>query len=164
MIHGKRVWLARLALLGVVIVMYIPCSKLYTAKPKGWFNQSWWPQLQFKTAEVYGHKSPLFCFSASQKRRGCLCGSDILSRANTPPLPPRLDVDIRLQTVSLLPKLVRQRSAFAFLVLQKLDGQDRLTEVGHSVDGGVFQALRGFVLSMFTLIADTLAIDRRRIP
>jgi len=66
--------------------------------------------------------------------------------ANTPPLQgPRLDVDI--ETYNYRPWLVRQRSAFAFLVLQKLNGQDRLTEVGHSIDG-VFQALRGFVLSM----------------
>jgi len=36
----------------------------------------------------------------------------------------------------------------ASLVLQKLNGQDRLSEVSHSVDGGVFQALLGFVLSM----------------
>ena len=27
-------------------------------------------------------------------------------------------------------------------------GQDQLTEVGHSIDGGIFQTLRGFVLSM----------------
>ena len=31
---------------------------------------------------------------------------------------------------------------------QKLDGQDRLTEVDHSVDSGVSQAFRGVVLSM----------------
>ena len=49
--------------------------------------------------------------------------------------------------------MVRHRSAFASPVFQKLDGQDRLTEVGHSVDGGVFQALRGL-----TPLADTLAI------
>ena len=66
---------------------------------------------------------------------------------NTPPLPgPHLDVDIGTL-------YYRHRSAFASLVLQKLDGQDRLTEVGHSVDGGVFQALRGL-----TPLADTLAI------
>ena len=67
--------------------------------------------------------------------------------ANTPPLPgPCLNVDT---------ELVQHRSAstpiclrFSPLVLQKLDGQDRLTEIGHSVDGGVSQALCGFVLSM----------------
>ena len=62
--------------------------------------------------------------------------------ANTPPLPlPRLDVDITLYY-----RLIEA----ADLLVQKLDGQDRLTdlEVGHSVDSGVFQAFRGFVLSM----------------
>ena len=78
--------------------------------------------------------------------------------ANTPPLPePRLNVDT---------ELVRHRSAFASLVLQKLDGQDRLTEIGHSVDGGVSQALRGFVLSMCYSIDSSHkhACDRWRIP
>jgi len=63
--------------------------------------------------------------------------------ANTPPLPlPRLDVDIILY--------YRQIGAadLPSLQVQKLDGQDRLTEVGDSVDSGVFQAFRGFVLSM----------------
>ena len=56
-------------------------------------------------------------------------------------------------------KLVRYRSAFTSLVLQKLDGQDRLTEVGHSVDSGVFQALCGFQCAIaLTPLADTLAI------
>jgi len=60
--------------------------------------------------------------------------------ANTPFLPgPCLNIDTELP---------RHRSSFASLVLQKLDGQDRLTEIGHSVDGGISQALRGFVLSM----------------
>jgi len=69
-------------------------------------------------------------------------------------LGPRLDVDI-----GILQTLVRHRSIFASLVLQKLDGQDRLTEVGHSVDGSIFQALRGFVLSIaLTPLADMLAI------
>jgi len=74
---------------------------------------------------------------------------------NTPSLPgPRLDVDI-----GILQTLVRHRSVFASLVLQKLDGQDRLTEVGHSVDGSVFQAICGFVLSIaLTPLADTLAM------
>ena len=60
----------------------------------------------------------------------------------------------------LLQKLVRHQSAFASLVLQKLDGQDRLTEVGHSIDGGIFQALRGFVQCAIALtpLADMLAI------
>jgi len=52
------------------------------------------------------------------------------------------------------------------LTYQKLDGQDRPTEVGHSVDGGVFQALRGFVLSVCCGIDTTCehTCDRRRIP
>ena len=80
-------------------------------------------------------------------------GSDFYL-ANTPPLPgSRLDVDIGTLYYRRLQKLVRHRSAFASLVLQKLDGQDRLTEVGHSVDGGIFQALHGLMP-----LADTLAI------
>ena len=60
--------------------------------------------------------------------------------ANMPPLPlPRLDVDITLYYGLI---------EAADLLVQKLDGQDRLREVGHSVDSGVFQAFRGFVLSM----------------
>jgi len=33
-------------------------------------------------------------------------------------------------------------------LLQKLGGQDRLTEVGHGADSGVFKVLHRFVLSM----------------
>ena len=55
-------------------------------------------------------------------------------------------------------QLVRHRCAFASLVLQKVDVQDRLTEVGHSLDGGVFQVLRGFVLSIYCRIDTTLVI------
>ena len=62
--------------------------------------------------------------------------------ANTPPLPlPRLDVDITYYRPI-------EAADLPSLLVQKLDGQDRLTEVGHSVDSGVFQAFRGFVLSM----------------
>ena len=44
-------------------------------------------------------------------------------------------------------------------------GQDQLTEVGHSVDGSVFQALHRFVLSMCYSIDTTRehAYDRWRI-
>jgi len=69
--------------------------------------------------------------------------------ANTPPLPvPRLDDDI-----GTLYRPIEAADLPLLLILsspepQKLDGQDRLTEVGHSVDSGVFQAFRGFVLSM----------------
>ena len=63
--------------------------------------------------------------------------------ANTPPLPlPRLDVDITLYYRPV------EAADLPSLLVQKLDGQDRPTEVGHSVDSGVFQAFRGFVLSM----------------
>ena len=83
-----------------------------------------------------------------------------------PPLPgPHLDVDIGTLCYS-------RRSWFdtdwpsLLLSPQKLNGQDRLTEVDHSVDGGIFQALRGFVLSMYYSIDTTHgnACDRRRIP
>jgi len=66
---------------------------------------------------------------------------------------PRLDVDIGTLYYRLLQKLVQHRSAFTSLVLQKLDGQDRLIEVGNSVHGGVFQALCGL-----TPLTDMLAI------
>ena len=66
--------------------------------------------------------------------------------ANTPPLPavPRLDVDIG--TLYYRQIEAADLSSLLFLLSrspepQKLDGQDRLTEVGHSVDSG-------FVLSM----------------
>ena len=56
--------------------------------------------------------------------------------ANTPPLPvPRLDVD--METLYCRP--IEAANLPSLLILlspepQKLDGQDRLTEVGHSVD------------------------------
>ena len=72
--------------------------------------------------------------------------------ANTPPLPvPRLDVDIG----TLYYRPVEAADLPSLLILlsrspepQILNGQDRLTEVGHSVDSSIFQAFRGFVLSM----------------
>ena len=100
------------------------------------------------------HIRPLFCnLSASRKRRGGLyAGSENLSREYAPSsgaTPRCLHRTLYYGLFnSLLQKLIRQRSALAFLVVQKLDDQDRLTEVSHSVDGGIFQALRGFVLSM----------------
>ena len=79
----------------------------------------------------------------------------LLYREYAPSPGPRLDVDIEHYITDRyylwLQKLVRHRSAFASLVLQKLDGQDRLTEV--EPDGGVFQALR-----RLTPLADTLTI------
>ena len=63
--------------------------------------------------------------------------------ANTPPLPvPRLDVDITLYYRPI------EAADLPSLLVQKLDGQDRLTQDSHSVDSGVFQAFRRFVLSM----------------
>ena len=78
---------------------------------------------------------------------------------NTSPLPvPRLDVNIG--TLYYRPI---EAADLPSLLIQKLDGQDRLTEIGHSVDTGVFQAFRGFVLSMcccwLTPLANMLAID-----
>ena len=74
--------------------------------------------------------------------------------ANASPLQvPRLDVDIetlyyRLIEAADLPSLPILSSPEP----QKLDGQDQLTEVGHSVDSGVFH---GFVLSMCCCIDTT---------
>ena len=63
--------------------------------------------------------------------------------ANTPHIRvPRLDVDIVLYYRPI------EAANLPSLLVQKLDGQDRLTEVGHSVHSGVSQAFRGFVLSM----------------
>jgi len=80
--------------------------------------------------------------------------------ANTPPLPvPCLDVDIgtlyyRPIEAADLPSLLILSSRS--LEPQKLNGQDQLTEVGHSVDSRL-------VLSMcccwLTPLANTLAID-----
>ena len=80
--------------------------------------------------------------------------------ANTPPLPvPRLDVHI-LQTDT------EAGSTRSYTGLSRPPetripfGQDRLRKVGHSVDGGVFQALPGFVCSMCcSTRVNTLAID-----
>ena len=69
---------------------------------------------------------------------------------NTPPLPfPRLDVDI-LQTDTEAGS-TRSYTGLSHPPETRIHvpfGQDRLREVGHSVDGGVFQAFCGFVLSM----------------
>ena len=63
--------------------------------------------------------------------------------ANTPPLPlPHVDVYITLYYRPI------EAADVPSLLVQKLNGQDRLSEVGHSVDSGVFQAFRGFVLLM----------------
>ena len=90
--------------------------------------------------------------------------------AHTPPLPvPRVDVD----TGTLYYRPIEAADLPSLLILsspkpQKLDGKDRLTEVGHHVDSGIFQAFRGFSLSMWccwlTPLANMLVIDGRRIP
>ena len=106
------------------------------------------------------HIRPPFCnLNASRKHRGGLyAGSDILSREYAPfsGATTRCWHNIILQTDRSCRDLPSQ-------LVQKLDERDRLTEVGHSVDSGVFQAFRGFVLSMcccwLTPLADTLAID-----
>jgi len=63
--------------------------------------------------------------------------------ANTPPLPvPCLDVDITLYYRPI------EAADLPSQLVQKLDDQDRVIEVGHSVDSGIFQAFCGFVLSV----------------
>ena len=111
------------------------------------------------------HIRPLFCnLSASRKRRGgggLYTGSDILSREYAPSsdATPRCWHRNRLIEAANMPSLLILLSPEP----QKLVGQDRLTEVGHRVDSGVFQAICGFVLSMccrwLTLLTNTLAID-----
>ena len=104
---------------------------------------------------------PLFCnLSASRKRRGRLiCGIWHFILWIPPLLVPRLDVDIG--TLYYRPTEAADLPSLLILLSrspepQKLDGQDWLTEVGHSVDSG-------FVLSMcycwLTPLANMLAID-----
>ena len=50
------------------------------------------------------------------------------------------------------------QSAFASLVLQKLDGQDQLTKVGHSVDSKHSAGLSFQCAIALTPLADMLAI------
>ena len=78
-----------------------------------------------------------------------------------PPLPvPRLDVDI-----GRLLQTDRNSSTPVCLHFSRPPetqipfGQDRLTEVGHSVDGSIFQSLRRLVLSMWCKLVNTLVID-----
>jgi len=83
--------------------------------------------------------------------------------ANTPPLPvPRLD----MLDVHILQTDTEAGSTCSYTSLSRPPetripfGQDRLREVGHSVDGSVFQALPGFVRSMCCSIrTNTLVID-----
>ena len=96
------------------------------------------------------HIRPPFCkLSASRKCRGAYMRNLTFNLANTPLLPvPRLDVDIG----TLYYRPIEAADLPSLLILsspepQKLDGQDRLTEAGHSIDS-VFQAFRGFVLSI----------------
>jgi len=80
-------------------------------------------------------------------------GSDILS-CKYPPLPvPRLDVDIG----KLYYRPIEAPDLPSLLILsspkpQKLDGQDRLTEVGHSVDSSISKHSVG--LSFQCAVAD----------
>ena len=81
--------------------------------------------------------------------------------ANTPPLPvPHLDVDIG----TLYYRPIEAADLQSLLILssrspepQKLDGQDRLTEVGHSVDSGISKQSTG--LSFQCAVVNTFAID-----
>jgi len=87
---------------------------------------------------------------------------------NTPPLPvPCLDVNIgtyyRPIESADLPSLLILSSPEP----QKLDGQDRLTEVGHGVDSGVFPSIPLVCPFNVLLLIDTThehACDQRRIP
>ena len=113
-----------------------------------------------------GYTPPVCNLSASQKRRGGLhAGSDILSCAPSSGATPKCWHRNIIITYCY-------RSWFGTdqpsLLFSRNSGQYRLTEAGHSVDGGVFQALLGFVLSMCYSIDTTHdcrhACDHRRIP
>ena len=103
------------------------------------------------------HIRPLFCnLSASRKHMGGLyAGSDILSREYAPSssATPRCWHGY-IGTLYYTP--IEAADLPSLLILsspepQKLDGQDRLTEICHSVDSSIFQAFRGFVLSKYVL-------------
>ena len=83
--------------------------------------------------------------------------------ANMPPLPvPRLDMlDVRILQTDTVAGLTCSYTSLSCPPETRIPfGQDRLREVGHSVDGGVFQALPGFVRSMCCSIrTNTLVID-----
>ena len=96
---------------------------------------------------------PPFCnLSASQKRRrGLYAGSDILSPYNVPMSTSTYRCGTRRGVYTQDKRPIEAGSTpicLCFSRPQKLDGQDQLTEAGHSVDGDVFKVLRGFVLSM----------------
>ena len=80
--------------------------------------------------------------------------------ANTPPLPvPHLDVHI-LQTDTEAGSTRNYTGLSCPRETRIPFGQDRLREVGHSIDNGFFQAFPGFVHSMCcSTRANTLAID-----
>ena len=97
---------------------------------------------------------PFWHLSASRKCReggGLYVGSNFYL-VNTSPLPvPRLDIDIGTLYYYKLIEASSTPVCFCFSCPPETQipfGQDRLTEVGHSVDSSIFQSLRGFVLSM----------------
>ena len=82
--------------------------------------------------------------------------------ANTPQLPvPRIDVEILTLQTDTEAGWTRSYTGLSRPPETRIPfGQGRLREVGHSIDGGVFQALPGFVRLMCSSTpANTLAID-----
>ena len=69
---------------------------------------------------------------------------------NMPPLPvPCIDVDILILQTDTEAGWTRSYTGLSRPPETRIPfGQDRLREVGHSVDGDIFQALPGFVCSM----------------
>ena len=110
-------------------------------------------QFAFKTGNpMYrsvAHIRPPFCnLSPSRKRRGLLCGIWHLSCEYAP----SSGATSRCWHRNMHYRLIEAGSTLIYLHFSR---QDRLTEVGHSVDSGVFQSLRGFVLSMCSSIDTT---------
>ena len=82
--------------------------------------------------------------------------------ANTPPLPvPHIDADILILQTDTEAGWTHSYTGLSRPPETRIPfGQDQLREVGHSVDGGIFQALPGFVRSMCSSTrVNTLAID-----
>ena len=90
-------------------------------------QEIWHPRSYTVVSRIY---APPFCnLSASRKCRGAYMQDLTFYLANTPPLPmPRLDVDIG--TLYYRPIDLPSLLILSSTEPQKLDGQDRLTEVG----------------------------------
>ena len=111
---------------------------------------------RFRTYHSVPYIHPQFCnLSTSQMCRGAYMGDLTFYVVNTPPLPvPRLDVYIRMHYRPIEAGSTPVCLCFFRPPETRIPcGQDRLTEVGHSIDGSVFQALCGFFLSMCCNIA-----------